>query len=287
MLAGRGGKRFGRRSRDRSSFLHSPSKSASDSIPPYLREKVTPTIEAFLKNKFFGDRCKDGLIGVDSVTQILRETGLNPIESDANDLIAEFDEDGDGVLNFTEFVEMWGKIATEEEDVAQSLDMFARAFEFFDRNNNASIETDEFRTVMMEIGDKLTDVEVQEFFALMDTNKDGVISWVEFIGFLKEDKEYCEKALKEGGKFDQTKYRSQESTDSSNPSSSIRAAPLPAVKDAPPEPPAPAPAPAPEPAPKEIAQTENQAATGPASPPPSAALVETEERKEKEPCVNS
>lgn len=197
----------------------------------------------------------------------MRETGLNPIESDANDLLAEFDEDGDGVLNFTEFVEMWGKVASEEENVALSLDMFARAFEFFDRNNNASIETDEFRTVMMEIGDKLTEEEVKEFFALMDTNKDGLISWVEFIGFLKVDKEYCENAIRNGGTFDQTKYLlSQRSTDL-GPSSSLSKSS--SVQDEPP---------APEPAPKE---TEDLAAAGPASPPPSAALIETEERKEK------
>jgi calmodulin len=70
-------------------------------------------------------------------------------------MINEVDEDGSGTIDFEEFLVMMSKkvkLSDEEEDLKE-------AFKVFDRNGDGSISAIEFRHVMTNLGEKLTDEE--------------------------------------------------------------------------------------------------------------------------------
>ena len=70
-------------------------------------------------------------------------------------MINEVDEDGSGTSDFEEFLVMMSKkvkLSDEEEDLKE-------AFKVFDRNGDGSISAIEFRHVMTNLGEKLTDEE--------------------------------------------------------------------------------------------------------------------------------
>ncbi|XP_034680688.1 calcium-dependent protein kinase 13-like [Vitis riparia] len=60
-----------------------------------------------------------------------------------------------------------------------------KAFSYFDRDGNGYIERDELRDALMEDGaDDCTDV-ANDIFQEVDTNKDGRISYDEFVAMMK------------------------------------------------------------------------------------------------------
>ncbi|RVW22193.1 Calcium-dependent protein kinase 13 [Vitis vinifera] len=60
-----------------------------------------------------------------------------------------------------------------------------KAFSYFDRDGNGYIERDELRDALMEDGaDDCTDV-VNDIFQEVDTDKDGRISYDEFVAMMK------------------------------------------------------------------------------------------------------
>eukprot|EP00238_Polyblepharides_amylifera_P002634 CAMPEP_0196576434 /NCGR_PEP_ID=MMETSP1081-20130531/5695_1 /TAXON_ID=36882 /ORGANISM="Pyramimonas amylifera, Strain CCMP720" /LENGTH=144 /DNA_ID=CAMNT_0041895033 /DNA_START=378 /DNA_END=809 /DNA_ORIENTATION=- len=122
------------------------------------------------------------------LVQVVRECGLNPTEWRASDLLKEFDQDGDGVCSFNEFIDMYMQLKKEELSIENTCELFWKAFNYFDTDSSSSISNAEFRQTLHELGDKMTDVELDHLFNLIDTNKDGQLSWQEFQNFLERDK---------------------------------------------------------------------------------------------------
>jgi len=71
------------------------------------------------------------------------------------------------------------------QDLTDEEDILKRAFLFFDKDGNGEISVPELRTTMHELGDLLSEEEIQAFMAVMDVNNDGVIGFQEFIDTLK------------------------------------------------------------------------------------------------------
>nr|XP_012421844.1 PREDICTED: calmodulin-like protein 5 [Odobenus rosmarus divergens] len=64
-----------------------------------------------------------------------------------------------------------------EEQVAE----FKAAFSRFDKNGDGTINTQELGAVMQALGKDLSEAELKELIALVDTDSDGVISFQEFL----------------------------------------------------------------------------------------------------------
>lgn len=54
-------------------------------------------------------------------------------------------------------------------------------FKVFDKNNDGYINQDELRSVMSQLGEKLTAGELDEMIKEADTDGDGKINYVEFV----------------------------------------------------------------------------------------------------------
>lgn len=88
--------------------------------------------------------------------QVMRSLGQNPTEAELQDMINEVDADGNGTIDFPEFLTMMArkmKDTDSEEEIRE-------AFRVFDKDGNGFISAAELRHVMTNLGEKLTDEEV-------------------------------------------------------------------------------------------------------------------------------
>merc|ERR1712137_222973 len=93
------------------------------------------------------------------------------------DMINEVDADGNGTIDFPEFLSLLARkmkdVDTEEELV--------EAFKVFDKDGNGYISAAELRHVMTNLGEKLTDEEVDDMIREADVDGDGQINYDEFV----------------------------------------------------------------------------------------------------------
>jgi len=123
------------------------------------------------------DKDGDGTITTRELGTVMRSLGQNPTEAELQDMINEVDADGNGTIDFPEFLTMMAHKArdtdTEEEN--------REAFKVYDRNGDGFISHAELAHVMTNLGEKLTDAEVDEMMREADLNGDGRIDFQEFV----------------------------------------------------------------------------------------------------------
>ncbi|XP_052105307.1 calmodulin-beta-like [Mytilus californianus] len=122
------------------------------------------------------DQDGDGMITTKELGTVLRQLGMNPSEAELHDMIDAVDSDGNGTIDFPEFLNMMAskmnEIGTEDE--------IRETFLFFDKNGDGLITAKELRMVMLNLGEKMTDDEINDMIQEADTNGDGVINYEEF-----------------------------------------------------------------------------------------------------------
>ena len=104
------------------------------------------------------DKDGDGTITTKELGTVMRSLGQNPTEAELQDMINEVDADGNGTIDFPEFLTMMArkmKDTDTEEEIRE-------AFRVFDKDGNGFISAAELRHVMTNLGEKLTDEEVDE-----------------------------------------------------------------------------------------------------------------------------
>ncbi|KAJ2449403.1 hypothetical protein EV183_004915 [Coemansia sp. RSA 2336] len=123
------------------------------------------------------DKDNNGVITRNELSRLMRSLNHNPTEEELNDMINEVDENGDGSIDFPEFVAMMARKPMSSEGPE---DEILEAFRVFDKNNDGVISADELRQVMNSLGEKLTDAEIEEMIREADVDGDGQINYEEF-----------------------------------------------------------------------------------------------------------
>ena len=78
----------------------------------------------------------------------MRSLGQNPTEAELQDMINEVDADGNGTIDFPEFLTMMARKMRDTD----SEEEIKEAFKVFDRDNNGFISAAELKHVMISIG---------------------------------------------------------------------------------------------------------------------------------------
>ncbi|CAO1614645.1 unnamed protein product [Sympodiomycopsis kandeliae] len=123
------------------------------------------------------DKDGDGSITVKELGTVMRSLGQNPTEAELQDMVNEVDADGNGSVDFAEFI---GLMARKLRDV-DSEEEIKEAFKVFDKDGNGFISAAELRHVMTNLGEKLSDQEVEEMIREADVDGDGQINYEEFV----------------------------------------------------------------------------------------------------------
>jgi calmodulin len=123
------------------------------------------------------DKDGDGCITTKELGTVMRSLGQHPTEAELADMVREIDTDGNGQIDFKEFLNM---MVAKMKDVITE-DEIREAFLLFDNDGNGYISAAELRHVMTSLGETLTDEEVEELMNEADANGDGQIDYDEFV----------------------------------------------------------------------------------------------------------
>ncbi|XP_052103938.1 calmodulin-alpha-like [Mytilus californianus] len=126
------------------------------------------------------DQDGSGTITSKELGTAMRSLGMNPTEADLADMINEIDADGNGQVDFPEFLTLMAKKMKDgdaEEEIKE-------AFRLFDKEGNGFISGAELRHIMTAIGEKLTDLEVDDMLHEADLDGDGMINYQEFVALM-------------------------------------------------------------------------------------------------------
>ncbi|KAJ6821261.1 calcium-dependent protein kinase 29 [Iris pallida] len=122
------------------------------------------------------DTDKNGNLTLEELKTGLHVIGHHVHDLDINMLMEAADVDGNGTLDCGEFVAVsihLKKIRSEEH--------LPKAFSYFDKDGNGYIEIDELREALKEDNLRLNEQAILEIISDVDTDKDGRISYEEFV----------------------------------------------------------------------------------------------------------
>ncbi|RCV14598.1 hypothetical protein SETIT_2G439000v2 [Setaria italica] len=146
------------------------------------------------------DKDGDGCITTKELGTVMRSLGQNPTEAELQDMINEVDADGNGTIDFPEFLNLMAR-KMKDTDSEEEL---KEAFRVFDKDQNGFISAAELRHVMTNLGEKLTDEEVDEMIREADVDGDGQINYEEFVKLMEQDKKakvLCLHGFRTSGSF--------------------------------------------------------------------------------------
>ena len=130
------------------------------------------------------DKNKDGNITAYELANVMKSLNMDPTEDELLEMINEVDLDGNGEIDFEEFVTLMNRRSKEtdtEEDVIS-------AFKMFDRGMLGKISVTELRQIMKEYNEEYSNEELDEMLREADTDMDGYIDYEDIIGKLFDTK---------------------------------------------------------------------------------------------------
>ncbi|XP_038220730.1 calmodulin-A-like isoform X2 [Zerene cesonia] len=139
-------------------------------------EQVAEFKEAFM----LFDKDEDGTITMAELGVVMRSLGQRPTETELRDMVKEVDQDGNGTIEFNEFLQMMSK----KMRGADGEDELREAFRVFDKNNDGLISSVELRHVMTNLGERLSEEEVDDMIREADLDGDGMVNYDEFVTIL-------------------------------------------------------------------------------------------------------
>ncbi|XP_071160620.1 uncharacterized protein [Mytilus edulis] len=141
------------------------------------REELAAYKEAF----GLFDANGDGVISTWELKSVLRALGQNPSNEELIEMIREADLDGNGIIDFDEFINMMIRRNNSEE----SDETLREAFNIFDHDNNNFITCADLRYVIKSLGLDISDETIDEMVREADEDGNGKVGVEEFIKIMR------------------------------------------------------------------------------------------------------
>ncbi|CAD7700801.1 unnamed protein product [Ostreobium quekettii] len=123
-----------------------------------------------------------GTIDAKELKVAMRALGFEPKKEEIKKMIADIDKDGSGTIDFEEFLQMMTAKMSERD----SREEIMKAFRLFDDDNTGKISFKNLKRVAKELGENMTDEELQEMIDEADRDGDGEVNEEEFFRIMKK-----------------------------------------------------------------------------------------------------
>ncbi|XP_041977799.1 troponin C, isoallergen Bla g 6.0101-like [Aricia agestis] len=130
------------------------------------------------------DRDHKGQISTDFIGTILEMIGHMLDDDDLKELIAEYDKDGTGMLEFKDFCSLASRFMTEEMDEEALIAELREAFRLYDKEGNGYITTDVLAEIFKELDNTLTAEEIDNMITEIDSDGSGTVDFDEFLAVM-------------------------------------------------------------------------------------------------------
>merc|ERR1712072_289344 len=123
-----------------------------------------------------------GNIDAKELKVAMRALGFEPKKDEIKKMVNDLDRDGDGTVDFPEFLAMVSGKLGEKDAKEQLLEGFA----LYDEEETGKINFANLKRVAEELGESMGDDELQEMIDEADRDGDGEINEEEFLVMMKE-----------------------------------------------------------------------------------------------------
>ncbi len=113
-------------------------------------------------------------IDKNALKTLAKNLDQNYSEQEVERLIEEIDEDGNGKIEFEEFLNTLANKSVGDENIVK------QAFAILDRTDSGYITLNDLKHAMLCLGENYTNEEINEMISLVDDDQDGVINFQEF-----------------------------------------------------------------------------------------------------------
>ncbi|KAJ1677932.1 hypothetical protein EV182_005140 [Spiromyces aspiralis] len=125
------------------------------SAPQLTQDEIAEFKEAF---QLF-DRDNDNMITTEELGMALRSLGVRITENELNKKKQEGDPNNSGMVDLNTFLRIAGSTAKNQ---GANYEELLEAMNVFDKESNGWIPADEFKRIMMSLGEKMTEYEADE-----------------------------------------------------------------------------------------------------------------------------
>jgi len=112
----------------------------------------------------------------------MRALGFESKRDEIKKMIADVDQNGSGVIEYTEFLDMMTQKMAERDPREEMI----KAFRLFDDDESGKISFRNLKRVAKELGENMTDEEITEMIEEADRDGDGEISEEEFMRIMRK-----------------------------------------------------------------------------------------------------
>ncbi|XP_053129275.1 uncharacterized protein LOC128335291 [Hemicordylus capensis] len=123
-----------------------------------------------------------GTIDVKDLKVSIRALGFEPSKDELRKIMLNVDKEGSGKIGFDAFY----SVMTHKMSELDPKDEILKAFKLFEDHKSGKISFSDLKRIAMEIGESLTDEELQEMIDEADVDGDGEVNEQEFLRIMKK-----------------------------------------------------------------------------------------------------
>ncbi|TXG64313.1 hypothetical protein EZV62_011307 [Acer yangbiense] len=142
-------------------------------LTPGYQPNTNETRQVF--DKF--DSNKDGKISQSEYKAILTAIGQEDVSGEVAKIFQVVDLDGDGFIDFKEFMEVYKKGGVRTRDIQS-------AFRMFDKNSDGKISAEEILEILQRLGERCNLQDCRKMVRAVDTDGDGMVDIDEFMAMM-------------------------------------------------------------------------------------------------------
>ncbi|CAK9063692.1 unnamed protein product [Durusdinium trenchii] len=155
----------------------------TDDVRGKKQKELTDEQKQEIKEAFdLFDTDGSGEIDSKELKVAMRALGFEPKKEEIQKMISDVDDDGSGTIGYEEFLKMMThKILNRDPK-----DEILKAFRLFDDDETGKISFKNLKRVAKELGERMTDEELQEMIDEADRDGDGEVNEEEFLRIMKK-----------------------------------------------------------------------------------------------------